>query len=384
MRTKTRWFTAVACVAAVIGTAAPASATASQLPPFDPAAMRQAVDSLSPADGTGLLAAVNGPGLRWVGTSGVGNIHTGQPVPADGLFRIGSVTKTFVATVVLQLVGENKIDLAAPVQRYLPDLLPATYPPIPVRTLLDYTSGLPGGTIDSKDPAWFFEHRYEHWSPQRLVREATSQTAMAGEPGKQQVYGNIHYNVLGALIEKITGRSYQDAIEARIVRPLGLTQTSAPDHEFWIPGKHAHGYEQVQVGDADGQTALVDITEHDPSVSGAAGAMISSARDLDRFMTALFGGRLLRPAQFQQMLTVPAAASGRPDQFAMAWQRFDFDGVVVWGKTGDRPGYSTAIGTTADGSRRAVYAVNTVRMGVERPPIVGTLIVAGFGSMPRT
>ncbi|TVT16294.1 beta-lactamase family protein, partial [Amycolatopsis rhizosphaerae] len=129
---------AMVAVAPAMATPAPHPAAAvhradDSLPALDPQALQNAISS-APNRVTGVLARISGPAGHWTGTYGVADITTSQPVPADGRFRLGSVTKAFIATVVLQLAAEGRVDLDQSVQHYLPDVLPADYPPIPVRT----------------------------------------------------------------------------------------------------------------------------------------------------------------------------------------------------------------------------------------------------------
>ncbi|WP_291418151.1 serine hydrolase [Actinophytocola sp.] len=163
-------------------------------------------------EASGAVLRVRGSDGRWQGTSGVADVRTGRPVPQNGRFRIGSMTKTFTATAALQLVARGKLHLDRTVQSYVPGVLPAEYPPVTIRQLLDYTSGLPGIDIDHKDPAWFLAHRFDTWTPRRLLDLAFTGRPMEFAPGTAQHNGNISYLVLGVVMEKVTGRPYGDAI----------------------------------------------------------------------------------------------------------------------------------------------------------------------------
>ncbi len=128
--------------AVALATAVAVAVTAAiHIPPPDDAALTAAIAGLPDKDTTGALVRITGSRGEWSGTSGVSDIRTGAPVRPDGYFRIGSTTKVYTAVMVLQLAQERRIDLDQPVQRYLPGVLPAGYPPVPVRTLLDHTSG---------------------------------------------------------------------------------------------------------------------------------------------------------------------------------------------------------------------------------------------------
>jgi D-alanyl-D-alanine carboxypeptidase len=364
---------------------APSSTAADPLPPLDPALFRKAIAGLPDDEVTGALVQVRGSAGEWEGTSGVGDIHAGSPVPQNARFRIGSITKTFTATAVLQLAGQHKVDLDRPVQDYLPDVLPADYPPIPVRTLLNHTSGLPGLEIPHKDPTWFLAHRFDTWTPDQLVRGATEGKPMRFAPGTKQEYGNIGLHVAGMLIEKITGRPYADAIRNGIIRPLRLTDTSLPGSDIHIRGPVSHGYEKTEV---DGHTVWVDVTEANPTLQWSASEMISSARDLDRFAVALLGGKLTKPAQTAELFTVPDVptydgdddpANDKPAEYSVGITRYEVAGREFWGKTGDRPGFACAFGATRDLQRRVVFSANKIHMAAQQPSIAQRIIAAAAG-----
>lgn len=365
----------------------------SPLPPLNREALRQAIANLPNDEVTGAQVRVSGADGHWLGTSGVADVLTGAPIPTDARFRIGSMTKVFVATVVLQLAAEGRVDLDRPVQHYLPRLLPeGVYAPITVRQLLNYTHGLPGVPVPQKDPAWFFENRYRRFSPRELVALALP-AGPRFEPGTKQEYGNIGYIVAGLLIEKVTGRPYGEEVQARILRPLHLRDTSVPGNDVTIPGPHAHGYESVpptEEGCPSGAIAyrdmcLVDVTEASQSVPWAAGEMISTTADLDRFLVALFQGRLLPRAQLEEMFTVPDVddVDGGHASFAAGLGRFVVNGVTLWGKSGDRHGYNNGMGATRDLRRRLVFSVNMLRMGQAQPRIAQRIIAAALAAPSR-
>jgi D-alanyl-D-alanine carboxypeptidase len=374
MRPKTT--AAVLAVAALALGAAPA--TADPLPELDTAAIEAAIAGLPDEEASGALVQVRGAAGEWQGTSGVGNLHSGQPVPRNGRFRIGSMTKTFVATVALQLVAKGKLRLDRTVQSYAPGLLPAEYPPITVDHLLTYTSGLPGVDIDHKDPDWFLAHRFDTWTPRQMF-DVAFYTAGALEPllfdpGTRQRYGNIDYLVLGAVIEEVTGRPYGDAIRDGIIRPLRLSATSVPGSDTRIRGPHAHGYEE-----RDG--VFVDVTEANPTFQWAAAEMISNAPDLDRFLCALLSGRLLPRAQTAQLFEIPDVPlfGGGKAYLGRGIARFPGENIVYWGKTGDRPGYNNGMAATRDLRRRVVFSVNTLHMGGDQPEISARIVAAVSG-----
>ncbi|GIF12983.1 serine hydrolase domain-containing protein [Actinoplanes teichomyceticus] len=351
---------------------------AGQLPGLDPDALDAAIDPLGD-EVSGALVRVEGAAGRWHGRAGVAELGTARPVPWNGRFRIGSMTKTFTATAVLQLAAAGLVDVDAPLRRYLPDLLPEGYPGT-VRQALDHTHGLRGAQIPSKDPEWFFQHRYDTFAPGSQVRWTDTPLFT---PGERQQYSNAGYIVAGLVIERVTGRPYADAVRRGILRPLGLHATSLPGARFDIPGPHAHGYQRVTDG---GRVRYVDVTRLNPTLQWAAAEMISTTGDLDDFLVALFGGRLLPRRQLDVMLTVPQAPTWAPGEkadgtdatYSAGLTRFRFGGLEVWGKSGDRPGYNNGMGATLDLRRRLTYSVNTLNMGGEQPAVANRIIMAAL------
>jgi D-alanyl-D-alanine carboxypeptidase len=326
---------------------------ASSLPPLNTTMLGQATAAVSDSGCAATLVTVTGSAGSWAGTSGVADLATGSPVRGDEEFRIGSVSKVFVATVVMQLVAAGRIALADPIQHYLPGLLPAGDPPVTIAELLNHTSGLgpANGPAASGTATWFLAHRLDTLTTDQLLGTALRQPLLWA-PGTHQQYNGVNYVVLGMLITRVTGRSYAAEIQQRILRPLGLTHTFVPLTDPRISGPYLHGYY------ADPK--LVDITEQSPTLYDAQGAMISTTGDLTRFLTALLAGDLLPPAELRDMLTVPPVASG-PIRYGMGLMSYTFpNGLTVWGHTGETPGYYTAIFTTPDRARVLAYAFTPI------------------------
>jgi D-alanyl-D-alanine carboxypeptidase len=338
--------------AALPAAAAPAASTA---PTSANLAIQDILDHL-PDD------IVAGALVRW---DGVG--ATAGPVNADAYVRIGSVTKALTNTVVLQLIAEHRIDLDARARRYVPQLLPEAYDGVTVHQLLDHTSGLPKpaptpGPADG--PGW----QFKSVTPEDFLRESfAAATGTPPDPGSEQQYNGLNSFVLGLIVEKVTGHSFTAELERRIIRPLHLRHTSLPSADDpTILSPHAEVY-------VDGQ----DVTEQSP-YPWAEGGVISTAADLDRFMTALFRGRLLPPAEQELVFEVPAAANGtdnknctgKPCYSTGGLMRYELpDGEEVWGKTGSRPGWDNGLFATRDLRHRFVYSLNPTGAGNDLPYI---------------
>ncbi|MGV9315682.1 serine hydrolase domain-containing protein [Streptomyces sp. NPDC003691] len=361
-------------------TPAAAAVPAGGTPP-DAAALAAALRGLPAAHTTAALVRVGGRDGAWHGSAGVRDLVSGRPADPGGRFRAGSVTKVFVAAVVLQLAGEGRIGLDTPVRSYLPELIPAAYGSVTVRRLLDHTHGIPaaGGGPATVEEA--YARRFESRDPRETVRRAVAQRPEFA-PGSRQKYHNIGYTVAGLLIERVTGESYERQVERRIIRPLGLRDTYLPGDDARIRGPHNRGYQVLRTG--PGQTPeLRDVTLWNPSESWAAGDLISTAPDLERFLVALFRGRVVRGPLLAEMFTVPEVpdhTTCAPAAFSAGLSVVRAGGREVWGKTGGRYGYGTVVAATRDLSRTLVQSVNaTDAKSAGRNPVSDGLVFAAFG-----
>lgn len=312
--------------------------------------LQRELDAVVAAGATSATAEVSSPGRRVRASSGTVVAGTDRPVPANARFRTGSETKAFLATVVLQLVAEHRLNLDDTVERRLPGVVPDGNR-ITIRQLLNHTSGLYEvlRTLPSPRSEEFLELRWRTWTTAELVARATAHP-LDFDPGKKAVYTNTNYLVLGMIVERLTGHSYGDEIERRIIRPLHLTGTSMPGTDPFIHGPHAHGYLTLE---RDGKPELVDITAVNPSIMNAAGELVSTTRDLNRFFAALLGGRLLPDHLLREMKT-PALDS----KYGLGIIQFSPKcGGTAWGKDGDAPGYSAWTFQSPKGDRLVTVSV---------------------------
>ncbi|WP_327402583.1 beta-lactamase family protein [Streptomyces sp. NBC_01288] len=360
-----RQLTAAAALAAVgLGLATPmASATESRQRTTESrqrtTTLQQSVDAIQKTGTAAVVAQSTGPDGRRYATTGVSDTATGRAARVTDRFRIASSTKAFVATVMLQLVGEGRVSLDDTVEHWLPGVVSGNGNDgnaITVRQLLNHTSGLFNYTADFPEissVADFEADRYTTWTPQQLVGIAMRH-APDFAPGTQWEYSNTNYIVAGMIIQKATGHTWQQEVTRRIIRPLGLHDTSAPDTSSRIPGQHLHGYSDF--GDT-GPT--IDVTDVNPTAAGSAGAMISTTGDLTRFFSALLSGRLLHPAQLAEMKTTVRAASLDPvwpgARYGLGLMELPLTcGGVYYSHAGDLMGYTTRDGVSADGRRTVV------------------------------
>ncbi|MFD6323685.1 serine hydrolase domain-containing protein [Streptomyces sp. NPDC058442] len=338
----------------------------------DVAALEKALTGIPDGDVSAALVRVGGEG-SWKGTAGVRDLRTGAPALENARFRAGSTTKVVTAALVLQLVAEGRVELDAPLTRYLPGLLPDSFTEPPtVRHLLTYTSGLrPGANLGSTTEE-MYPHRFQTLSPERVVATAVAKGPAFG-PGERQQYQNIDYTVLGLLIEKVTGDRYEHRADVRIFRPLGMRHTGFPAG----PDPRIHGPHHRAYTDIGGRTT--DVTEWNMSDRWAVGNMISTTADLERFLVALFQGRVVPQPLLDQMLTVPKVAEDdNGAAYGMALERYIHNGTEIWGKTGSRPGYHTVLAATRDLSRTVVYSVNAESAREDGLPLIARFALPAF------
>jgi D-alanyl-D-alanine carboxypeptidase len=344
--------------------------------------LQEAMQAFVDVGFAGTQLRVNDERGEWVGSAGVRKLGENAKPSTKGRFRIGSNTKTFVATVVLQLVAERKIGLDASVNDYLPRF--GLDRRITVRMLLQHTSGVFNHTGDYYDGTampglpstgkeWV-DNRFHTYQPDELVRFALSKLPLFA-PGTDWNYSNTNYTLAGLLIEKVTGRSYAEEVQRRILRPLGLWGTVVPGAWPGIPGPHAHGYYRYQ--DA-GQPKTADVTRQNPSLVFSAGDMISTTQDLHTFFAALNGGKLL-PGPLLAEMRKPHPKVG----YGLGLFAEDAGcGVTVLRHNGSTIGFGALMYSTPDGRKTLTASVtggNTeIDLAKEYPKALNKLLKAVF------
>ncbi|MFI7534016.1 serine hydrolase domain-containing protein [Streptosporangium sp. NPDC049376] len=296
-------------------------------------AVQAALDAIVAAGAPGALAETYDEDGRWSGTAGTGDLRTHASVPRDGRWRIGSVTKTFVAALILKLADQNKLALDDPIDRHLPGLLPHG-DRVTVRMLLNHTSGVADYAATFEEtPAGLRRLAATTYTPRQLIGIGTG-LPPTSDPGVRWAYSNTGYAALGLLIEKITGRSLSIALFTRLLAPQGLPATTLPTTARTIVGPHPHGYMR------DENNRPEDITAFNPSNAWAAGALVSTASDVNRFFDRLLHGRVLSSGSLAQMKrTVPVAPGFA---YGLGLMRLTLTcGTTVWGHKGHIPGYAT-------------------------------------------
>ncbi|QFY07646.1 serine hydrolase [Nonomuraea phyllanthi] len=292
------------------------------------------------ADGgvPGIVAELqDGEAEPWFGTAGVADTATGRARRPGEHFRIGSFTKAFTGTVVLLLAAEGRLSLDDTVAAWLPGVveehLGGDGTGITVRRLLNHTSGLPDAFPGQEPP-----------SPEK--------------PGERFIYSKVNYNLVGMIVEQVTGSTLAEEIDRRLARPLGLAGTYLPGTDNTLREPHARHYSKA---DAFGAPVEVhDVTDADLSWAGAAGGMVSTTSDLHRFLRDLLGGRLLAPAQQEEMFTTVPTRDWVPDtRYGLGvYAQTLPSGATLWGGGGYIQGSVTYAMGDRQGTRTLVSNLN--------------------------
>ncbi|WP_328824337.1 serine hydrolase domain-containing protein [Verrucosispora sioxanthis] len=359
--------TSVALVATIAvvpasATARPDSAARPATGGPDRAALRAALAAVPEAGAPGVLVAVREGRRDWRDAAGQAYLTRPQPMRPQMRHRIGSITKTFVATTVLQLVDEGRLSLDDPIGRWLPDIVPDELgTEVTVRMLLNHTSGIGNYTnamINSY--AAIDQMRVTTYAPADLVAIGLA-LPPTNAPGARFSYSNTNYLLAGLLIETITGNDAAAEVQRRILRPLKLTDTFFPGTDARIRGPHSGAY--------FAPFGVRDLSEFNMSWAWTAGEMIATTADLNTFFRALLGGDLLSPATLDEMLTAvpmlpeqPAAGSYGLGIYSLPTPCGEF-----WGHDGAVIGHLTISLHSRDGARQLSSGINISHYQVGLP-----------------
>jgi D-alanyl-D-alanine carboxypeptidase len=285
------------------------------------------------ADVPATLAVVEREGADTI-TVAHGRADESQPLTPRTQFRIASITKLFVATLVMDLVENGELDLDMAVDE-LVDLPSA--PRVSVRQLLAHTSGIP----DYGSPEFFqtlVDEPDRHWEAADVLA-TVSDVRPSFAPGTEHEYSNTNYVVLGELVEAVTGRPWHEELRTRILEPLHLEDT----YVAGLEPPHGDGLVAAAYFDIDNDGNVEDIEDGPwPALEtseGAAGAMISTAGDVTAFTSALFSGRILSPRTLE-LMGAPSQFAGRYDDYGLGVELHRPDlRTPVRGHGGFLPGY---------------------------------------------
>ncbi|MFC9590629.1 serine hydrolase domain-containing protein [Streptomyces sp. NPDC056944] len=310
--------------------------------------LQQDVEAVLASDVPGAVVVTAENGNQVANAWGVGDLASRTPMKVEDRFRIGSLAKSYVAVVILQLVDEGKMTLDDSVQKWLPGLVPEGEK-ITVRQLLNHSSGIPNYEENPKYLAPYLAGDVTHvTTPQQLVKLGTS-LPRKFQPGTDASYSNTNYTVAGLIIEKVAGASLAAQFNDRIFTPLKLDSSYLPTGPD-ITGPHAHGYFVL------GKPPATDVTRFSPSIAWAGGGIIASSGDASSFYHALLTGRLLPPELLKEMMTTVTGKSGATYGLGIVPRQFSCG--TWWGHSGNFPGYLVESYATKNGQRQATIAMN--------------------------
>ncbi|MFE6685704.1 serine hydrolase domain-containing protein [Streptomyces sp. NPDC057743] len=324
---------------------------------LDRLALQRSLQAFHDAGMYGAYSAVRDGSDDWHGAAGVADVDAKRPTTPQMEHRIGSITKTFTAVAVLQEVGKGHIDLDAPIDRYLPDLVTGERGrAITVRMLLNHTSGIgdyAGSIFTTADS--LEGYRFHTFPPEELARLGVAAPAL-GKPGEAHHYSNTNYVLAGLMLRKVTGQSPESYITEHVIRKAGLRHTYFPKSPT-LSGPHAKMYEALY----GGFNPPRDFSVYNMSWASTAGSLVSTMPDLNRFYRALLGGELLPPAQLRQMkTTVPI--EGSTARYGLGLLRMTSPSCgELWGHNGLVLGAMTWSLHSTDGRRQVSLGFNLTR-----------------------
>jgi D-alanyl-D-alanine carboxypeptidase len=287
------------------------------------------------------LGVTNRDGTIAVRTYGFAELASRRPVTPDTLFEIGSIGKTFTATAILQLVDEGRIELSAPVDRYVPWF--ETPQRVTIEHLLTHTAGLVAGTDATPEAA------FQVWSLRDLPTQST--------PGERFHYSNVGYKALGLVLEALEGRRYPQIIRDRVLEPLGMSATEpAITHDIWH--RLAVGYEYLH-DDRLGYPGALLAPATWLETATADGSIASTAEDMCAFVRLLLrrGEGLLSEQSFARM-SAGHARMGETAVYGYGLARRDLDGRVFIGHGGGMVGYLAAMQADPEAGLGAIVLQN--------------------------
>lgn len=361
--TKNTSVAATFCLSLGLALSCPATAPSS----VNVTRLQEEADTIVLRGAVGVIATVQAPSGPYTVKSGFGNLTAQTPVPDNTHFRIGSLSKPFLAVVILQLVQEGRMSLNDTLEKWIPGTIDGTKydeKNISVRQLLQHTSGIADFVsvlpLESYDN--FEKHRYDTWTRQELIAAAMSQDPLFA-PGADWHYSNTGFVLAGLIVEKVTSNSWSDEIRNRIIRPLGLKNTIVAGDTPEMPSPHAVGYWAFPIGNGTEYGDFIDATRMNPTHANSAGEIISTGADANVFLHSLIGGRLLRAAQIKEMqTTVPAkmiqsSLPGAEYGLGIFWVPSSCGGM--WSHPGEIQGFRTRNGISKDGRSSIVISINS-------------------------
>lgn len=284
---------------------------------------------------------------------GLADLELGVAVKPEMVFRIGSITKQFTAVALLMLAEEGKVDLTAPFTTYLPEY-PAPAALVTVEHLLTHTSGIPSYT----DLAEWLPLQRKDMSLEELLGMFKDRP-LEFAPGERWSYNNSGYILLGAIIERVSGMSYQDFVRQRIFEPLGMTRSYYGDVDPIIPGR-VRGY-------ARGRDGFINAPYLSMTQPYAAGSLLSTVDDLVTWNQAVFAGRVVQPESMRRARAPYRLSDGRSTGYGYGWMMSSHAGHAVVEHGGGIHGFTSHAIAVPEAQVYVVVLTNSTAGG-ERSP----------------
>ncbi|MFD1931239.1 serine hydrolase domain-containing protein [Nonomuraea mangrovi] len=362
----------MSATAALAQTEAAPGGGVSPLTGFDPARLQSVLDGVHRAGMPGVYVEVRDSGQVWRGASGVADVETGRPVTPGMRQRVGSLVKTFTAAAIMQQVEKGRIELDAPIARYLPKLVPGKRgQKITVRMLLNHTSGIAEyityafpslrkfPSLADMSPKSLDDNRFRRFTPAELIEMGLKAPAVGRPAGSPGVYANTNYLILGELLEEVTGTTAEQYITRNVIERAGLRHTAFPAGPR-IKGPHPRMYEAF-FGLIDPPR---DYSVYDMSWTGTGASLVSTMEDLNRFYRRLLDGTIVKRSSLAQMQRTGPAISqtGQKIIYGLGLHELKIPGCgTFWGNHGSVWGAETLSWIRADGKRQMSIAMNLTR-----------------------
>jgi D-alanyl-D-alanine carboxypeptidase len=319
-------------------------------------------------------------GSQWIGVSGVSDREQNTPMQPQDQFRIGSITKTFVATAILLLVEDGKINLTDTLKDWLPDLNVPNDDTITIKNLLNMTSGVFSYLSDPNFFGAYYTNPGQTYTPEQLVQAALPFSPIF-EPGQAYSYSNSNYILLGLIAEKAAGAPLPEQIQKRILDQLQMQSSTFPSTPAFSGG-YTHGYtsEMFPDGSMD-PNKILDFSNASPTAAWAAGAMVSNATDLMTWIIATVKGTLLSPQTQQMRIQGVVGELGEVGDlcYGLGLMEADFGAAKIIGHGGAILGYK---GSMVYWPEQKAYTVVLINRFVVSEQVEGTFeILAAMTSV---
>ncbi|WP_405977068.1 serine hydrolase domain-containing protein [Streptomyces sp. NBC_00158] len=318
----------------------------------------------------GAIAVLTRGGRTQVYTAGVGDLATGRPPHLDDHMRIASIAKAFSGAVALRLVDQGALSLDDTIGEVLP-AQPEAWHAVTLRQLLQHTSGLPDF---SAAPAFLriLQADPRHVFDSRTLLDFVAREPLLFRPGSLYEYSNSDNIAVALMAEAATGRRYEDLLKELVYRPLGLRRTSLPQG-YLLPRPFLHGY------DVSPPAAPEDVSEA-VGTSGvwASGGIVSTPRELGAFIRAYGGPALLSEKTRKEQLAFRPGDASEPagpgtNAAGLALFQYTTRCGVLYGHTGNFPGYTQLAAATPDGTRSLTFSINTQTSKGNKPALLARL-----------